>query len=283
MLWVLFALISAIGAGIESILHRVVMLDECPYAYAVIVHFFTAILFVPLLVKEFVFPHSWFAWFLVLLSSILWAIIALTGFSAYKLTNVSIKAPLSEVRIVFLFLLSVLILGEAFYFRKAAGMLLILLGIIILTYKKRKVFGNLKDRGVQLTLLTALVISGVALIDKYAMNYFTAGTFGFLVYFFPGVLLLFFIRRRKGVVTSLMRRRFSLIFFVIVLGMLSYYFKLRAYDLADASLVFPITRLSVLISTIGGITALKEKEEIFKKLLSVAIILVGAFVLSTSQ
>ncbi|MGC9310425.1 MAG: hypothetical protein ACP5E4_01735 [Candidatus Aenigmatarchaeota archaeon] len=53
---------------------------------------------------------------------------------------------------------------------------------------------------------------------------------------------------------------------VVVLGMLGYYFNLKAYTLADAGLVFPIIRLSALISILGGFLVFRdERKEVFKK------------------
>lgn len=203
----------------------------------------------------------------------------LIGFHAYKFTPVSLKTPFSQSRIIFLFLFSILILSEVITLKKLLGTLIIFVGIVILTYHKRKIFGRLTDKGVQLTLLTAFLFALVALIDKTAMKYFTAGMFGFLVYLIPGLILLLFVKKRTSPTKQLIKNKWPYVLAVIILGAAFYYSKLRAYSLADVSLVFPIIRTSTLISVLGGIIFLNEKEDLLKKIFSTFIIVLGMLIL----
>ena len=280
MIWLIYALIASLSNAIRSILHRFIMLTEDPYSYALLENLLIALVFVPVLINEFVFPLSLTAWMLVLLSSIFWVFIAVIGFYAYKYTQVSLKSPLSESRVLWVLLFALIFLKEKLILDKVLGIILIFISLIILTYKKQKKFGDLTDKGVQLTLLTALLTAGVAIIDKSALQYFTPGTFGFLVYFIPGLILLGFGKGHFKDVKKILKTKHYYLGVVVVLGFLFYYFNLKAYQIADVTQVFPVIRLSTAFTVIFGIIFLKEKENVFKKLIATVIIFLGILLLS---
>jgi len=280
MIWLIYALIATLSASIRSIFHRFIMLTEDPYSYALLENILTAFIFIPVLINEFVFPLNITAWILVLTSSILWVFIAIVGFYAYKYTQVSLKSPLSESRVLWVLLFAIIFLKEKLIFDKIFGIILIFISLVILTYKKRKRFGDLSDKGVQLTLLTALLTAGVAIIDKSALQYFTAGTFGFLVYFIPGLILMGFGKKHFKDVKKILKTKHYYLGLVVILGFFFYYFKLKAYEIADVTQVFPIIRLSTAFTVIFGIIFLREKENIWKKIIATVIILFGVLLLS---
>lgn len=280
MIWLLYALIATLSNSIRSILHRFIMLTEDPYSYALLENILTALIFVPVLINEFVFPINFLAWILVLTSSILWVFIAVIGFYAYKYTQVSVKSPLSESRVLWVLLFAIIFLKESLIIEKVLGIILIFISLVVLTYKKQNKFGDLRDKGVQLTLLTALLTAGVAIIDKSALKYFTPGTFGFLVYFIPGLILLAFGKKHLKDVKKILKTKNYYLGIVVILGFLFYYFSLKAYQIADVTQVFPIIRLSTAFTVIFGIIFLRERENIIKKLIATLIIFFGILLLS---
>jgi len=280
MIWLIYALISVIAAGFQGIIHRKVMLTEDPYSYALLENVLTALIFIPLLYTEFVLPSSKIAWLLVIFSSIMWVFIAIIGFYAYKYAEASVKAIISQSRVLFLFIFSVILLSETITIEKIIGIFLIFCGLIILTYKPKIKFGTLKDKGVQLTLIGALLSAFVAIIDKKSLDYFTPGTYGFLVYLIPALIFIIFGRKHYHDIKKILKTKKIYLITVVFLGFLFYYFQLKAYSLAEVSQVFPITRLSALITVIGGIIFLRERKELGKKIISTLIILIGAILLS---
>lgn len=280
MIWLIFALISASASSIQSLIHRVIMLTEEPYPYALVENLLTALVFVPILILEFSLPKSYFAWFLVIISSLLWVFISVISMNAYKYTQISLKAPLSESRVIFTLLFAIFLLSEAIVTEKLIGVGLIFIALTALTYKKQKRFGDLKDKGVQFILISAFLSALVAIIDKKAMTYFTAGTFGFLVYFIPALILILFGKRYYQSAKKIIKTKTKFLIVLVILGFFFYYFKLRAYQLADVSQVFPIIRLSTLFTVIGGVIFLKEREYILKKIILTLLILLGVILIS---
>ncbi|PIN74643.1 hypothetical protein COV18_07165 [Candidatus Woesearchaeota archaeon CG10_big_fil_rev_8_21_14_0_10_37_12] len=137
-----------------------------------------------------------------------------------------------------MFLLSIIILAETVTFEKTLGTLIVFAGVLILTYQHRQLFGRLSDKGVQLTLLASVLVAFVAIIDKLAMDYFTPGMFGFLVYLIPGLILLLFVRTRIRAAKKLITTKWLPVIGVIILGMTFYYFQLKALTCRNATRVY---------------------------------------------
>jgi uncharacterized membrane protein len=80
---------------------------------------------------------------------------------------------------------------------------------------------------------------------------------------------------------QLINRKGSFVLLTILTGVVAYYFSLSAYSLADASLVFPILRMSSVVSVLGGFAVFREERtDIPKKVISIAIILAGLLLIS---
>lgn len=279
MIWLILALLSAFFDGIGDLINRFIMIKQNAIAYAFVWHILAAIFYIPFIGKINL-PNIPFAWFVLVSASILWALAGFTGFLAYKYTEASVKVPLGKSRLLFLLVFSVIFLKESITLLKVVGTFLIFFGVIILTYKNKKVFGKLSDRGVQLTLLTALLIALVSILDKVAIKYFSVGLYGFLVYLIPGSLIGLFAFNKTKEIKKLIKERALVVLISAILGFLFYYLRLKAYSLEEVSKVFPITQLSTLVVVFGGIFILREKTDIFKKILSAIIMILGAILIS---
>jgi len=279
MLWLLFAVVSAISGGAKSLVHRFVLRTEHPLAYAFFENLFTGLLFVPLLVAEWVLPVGFAAWGLLLAGGIIWTFITVIAAYSYKFTEVSLRDPISQSRMIWLFVISALLLGEVVTGARIAGTLLIFVSMIILVHKHGLRFGRLSDRGVQLTLLVAFLAAFVTIVDKVAMSYWNPGVYGTFVYLIPAVLIGLFVRKELPSARRLVVRRGWYVILAVVLGLVAYYSSLRALALADAMVVFPILRLSTIIAVVGGITILHERKEVLLRLVAAAFALAGVYLL----
>ncbi len=282
MLWLVFALVAALSNGFLDIIHRKVMITEDPYAYALLENLLVAAIFIPVMFLDFSFPKEPAAWFIVALSAILWVAIALIGNNAYKYAQASVKTIISQSRVIFVLIFSVILLSETFTWMKFFGVAVIFLGLAMITYKKGLTLGSLTDKGVQLTFLNAILAAIVAIIDKKALSFFTPGTFGFLAYLLPAIILVVFGKDYVPDVRRILKTKTFYIGSVVVLSFVMFYFQLKAFALTEVSNAFPIIRLSPFFGVIFGITILKEKNDILKKILSILIILLGVYLMTYS-
>lgn len=261
MSWEIFALVAAFSIGVERLIHRHVMKKEGHIAYSWLSALLGGIFYLPLLmIVGFTIPASPHGWALAVFAGFLWAVIALIGFKSYRYTQVSLRDPIARTDILFLLLFSALILREPMNAIKLAGVLVIFLGLVILTWHKGEMLGKLSHKGVRLTLLAAVLSGFVAVVDKVTVSYFLPALYGFLMFVIPAVYLTPLALRNKKEIKSLVSRKLFWVIIVSILSVVSYYFQLSAYLLTDVSNVFPVLQLSTLVTVIGGAVFHKEKE-----------------------
>ena len=271
MIEIIFAILAAISDGTKDFFNRVVMIKEDPYVYGFIQNVIATLLFIPLFLSV-KFPTNNIVYLFILLSALAWVGIAIIGNYSYKYTEVSLRAPISQIRIIILLILSMLFLSEKLTLNKGIGTLLIFIGLFVLRFKGGKF--DIKNKGIQLTVLTACLVALAAIFDKIALNYTVPEFQGFLIYLIPTVILFFFLKGRKKKFKSLFKNQWKVVLFGSFLGAAFTYLSLKAYALADVSTIFPIIKTSALITVLLGIIFLKEKQ-ILRKIIATTIVLIG--------
>jgi uncharacterized membrane protein len=64
-----------------------------------------------------------------------------------------------------------------------------------------------------------------------------------------------------------------------LISVFSYYFILKAFSLAEASVVIPVAFSSTILTSLGAIFILKEKSNIPQKLIGLAFVFAGVMIL----
>jgi uncharacterized membrane protein len=277
-----FALSIAFMSGISSVIHRHVLKDEDPIAYALAFQIFSALFFIPLFAIEWSFPTTWEAWFLAIIASILWAAISIVGFTSYKFAEVSLRSPIGRSKVLWIMIFAALLIGEAITTNKLLGGLLIFIGVVIVTLKLDKPLGGFGDVGVKLTLISALMGAMVAIVDKTAMSYFRPGLYGFIQYLLPTIWLWMAIPQRTEKVKKLLTKgKGKWVIITSLLATIWTWMLFRVYQLADVSLIAPILELSVIIAAVGGIVLLGERKDILRKIIGAIIVIIGIIIVGS--
>ncbi len=272
--------ITILLSVITKILHKYVLKETNPYAYALITQIISGIIFIPfVLLSKFSFPNSPKAWIILLVAGILWALVALTIFISYKDTEVSIRDPLSQTRLIWALVLGILFLKESVTSLRVIGTIVIFFGISLLLWHPERKFGRLSDPGIRWTFIAAILSALVAIADKFALRYFDVAIYGLLVYIIPSIVLLFFIKKRTQHVTNLFKKRGFYVILGITFSALTYYFTLRTFAVADVTLVYPLLQLGILLTVISGIIFLKEREHLWQKIISAILVLIGTIII----
>jgi len=280
MLWLVLALISAVTGGFISIIGKYILKKHDYICYAFMWNILSALFLLPIALLNFSLPVTLYEWGLLAIGVCLWLVVNITGIKSLKMVDVSLREPISQIRLLFVLILSAILISESVNFSKIIGTLLTFSGLLLITYKGGKFFSLLKNRGIQLTLLSAFFVSLVSIVDKTALKYWTVAPYLFFEFLIPGLIfggMTFF---RKDKFKEMMKAKYFYIFLVTVLGAASSYALYWAYQLEEVSVVYPITQLATLIAVIGGIVILKERKDILLKLLATVIMIAGAILIS---
>jgi len=276
---ILFVLIVIACGVIYKLLFKYVLKDTDPFALSLVNQFVCALLFLPLAIGKFVIPSDQMAWVILGVAALLWAMVTVANYTSFKYTDVSLRDPVGQSRVIWALFLGIFLLRENPSWLRIVGTLVIFVGVSMPLWDPNRKLGNLKDPGIRWTLGAAVLIAIVAVVDKIALGYFSPETYGFLVYLLPGFILLAFLPGRKKHVAHLIKTKWKPAILAIILTAITYYFTLRAYAIADITLVYPLLQLGTLVTVLGAIIFLRERKHMALRIAAAVVIVVGTILI----
>lgn len=201
------------------------------------------------------------------------------AFAALKNMSVSLYGIMDLSRMIFSTALGVFVLGEAFTFKKAIGVTLVILGLLLVNLKK-----NTTARGMTISVLSAALIncflnavSGT--MDKILMQYMESSQLQFWFMFFMTVIygIVLLIRREKISVKCLKTNFWIPLMSISLIVGDKLLFEANASPLSEVTLMTVIKQSSVLVTVLTGWLVFKEKNILYK-LMCTGIVLCGIFI-----
>jgi drug/metabolite transporter (DMT)-like permease len=277
MFGILFALFAGFIFAISKLLDRYVLKDGLSLEYTFLNQIFSALIFLGFFAFHATFPQEIRPWIFVAVSSLFWVLTMYTGYKSLESLEASVQGQFSKLRLVFVLVLGVLILGEALLWSKILGTALILMGVLFISPLKNFSFTT---KGVLWVVASALFGALAFLTDKYTLQYFNVEEYIFLIYAIPALYLYPFVRKKTSTVFSLLKRRTWPILISIGLSAIGYFFMLYAFKSSDVSIVVPLVEVSILFVILGGIFILHERTHMLRKALSGALVIAGVLLIT---
>lgn len=199
-------------------------------------------------------------------------------FKALDLGTVSKVTPVDKTSIVLTLILSSLFLNEKITTIKIISIALILLGTFLTIKKESK--DSKENRWILYAILTAVFTSTTTVLSKIGIE----NTNTTLITFLRTIVVLIILTT-----ITLFKKKYKYIkdiksrswLFIILSGLstsLSWLFYFKALALGEASIVFPIEKLSLVVSILISIIFLKEKVS-KKQITGIIIIVIGTSLL----
>lgn len=199
-------------------------------------------------------------------------------FKALDLGTVSKVTPVDKTSIVLTLILSSLFLNEKITTIKIISITLILLGTFLTIKKESK--DSKENRWILYAILTAFFTSTTTVLSKIGIE----NTNTTLITFLRTIVVLIILTT-----ITLFKKKYKYIkdiksrswLFIILSGLstsLSWLFYFKALALGEASIVFPIEKLSLVVSILISIIFLKEKVS-KKQITGIIIIVIGTSLL----
>ncbi len=179
---------------------------------------------------------------------------------------------------VFMILIGILFFKEPFIITKIIGAFLIIFSNILIFYKK----GSFKiDKYVLLGIIANICMSIGMIIDVNYSNEFNIAIYVFFIIFVP-VIIMFLVERvrLKDIILEYQYQDKLSLFITGICFSLMMVVKIKSYNLGNASVVAPISSLSVILSIIFGFLFLNEKNNLIKKIIASVFILLGVFLIN---
>lgn len=180
---------------------------------------------------------------------------------------------ITQLSTVFMIVAGVLFFKEPFVLNKFIGAILIVFSNVLIFFKK----GNGKPNKYVLLGIFANVCFSIALFldvnnsDKFNLPIYVALTLGI-----PTILIAIFEKIKfSDIKEEYKNGNKKAILITAITWSLSIVAQLRAYQLGEVSIIAPLCALSVILNVIVGYFFLKEKDDMFKKIIAALLIILG--------
>ena len=281
MSWLALTLASVVLASVASILQRVLMKGNKsnPYSYAIIFHFLLAFLvLVFALVRGIDLSPLNGNIPMLLLASALWGACQVLLFKALQLIEASEMTVISDTRVIFTIIASVIFLGEVFTGWNMLGAILILAATLLVVDLRN---GFRFNKGVWYTLAMAL-FAGLAIVaDSANVQQYDVLAYSVFSNFLSGLFILAFYPKSLRQWTHFVQPNFlvkmlPLAVFSATQGVL--YLLALTYG-GNTAQVGTIRQASVIVTVLLAVIFLNERGKLWQKFVAAILVTVGVLLL----
>lgn len=280
-MYIFFALAAAFFAGITSVFGKAGVKEvDSTLATAIrtiIIFLFSIIVVIFIGSFNEIYKINTKNFIFLVLSGITTALLWLSYFKALQLADVSKVSPIDKISIVLTLILSNIFLNEKITYIKIFSMILLILGTYLMTSNKSNESDN--NKWIIYAFLTAVFTSLATILGKIGINEIESN-FASLIKTIIVIILIWaivFIKKKHLNIKKISKKSWVFIFLSGLTTGFSWLCYFKALNEGEASIVFPIEKLSIAISVIGSVIFLKEKLK--KKSIIGLITIIGASVL----
>ncbi len=204
---------------------------------------------------------------------------------AYKQGEMSVVFPLWRMFPLFVYLFSLLFLNEVISLFSVAGICLSVFGVYLTAMKRLDLvsalspFNSIKNRVFVFAVTASLCTSSSFILQKYMIPKTSPFIYNLHLQALGGLFMLLLNRIVFGIETETIKKEweknYKNIICVALIGPTTLILSLYALYLIPASFVASFSQISIVIGAILGITLLKERDLIGKKLISSILICLG--------
>ncbi|HET9946604.1 MAG TPA: DMT family transporter [Patescibacteria group bacterium] len=281
-LWLLFALIAGLFYTGQGLLTRhILRTNKDAWAFSFYFSLVGALVSLPFMISSPTIPHTWQPWALTGLVGLLIVGQNLLNFKSSNFIEASVSGAITKFRLVWVFILGILILHEVFSFQKLLGTLLtIAAGLLIVhKFKRPKSF-----EGVSLAFFATILYAVVIILYKYLFSSFNSVSLTFFVTFLPAVVINFLIMPHAfSRIRSLFQTDGLFLSIACVLGAVANLALNAALSGGEASRVLVIIEAFLIFTLVGEHIFLKEKEQVWIKAGAVVFAVAGAILIRLSH
>ncbi len=277
-MWILYSFLAAIFSGLTTIFAKKgvknidsLLSTSIRTAIILIISFLIVIIFnsfEKINIKTFIF---------LILSGISTTLLWINYFKALDYGNVNEVTPVDKTSIVITLVLSSIFLNEKITILKIISCILIIVGTFLMVNKSEH---SNNKKWLLYAILTAIFTSLSAIISKIGLRDINPSLGNFYRTIIVFILIWFYViikKKQKNIITIKRQTWIYLIIsgFTTSLSWLFYFYALKT---GEASMVFPIEKLSVVVSI--GLSYVILKEKMTKKsIIGLILIIIGTLIL----
>ena len=283
MLWLFFALGTALCFGISSVIAKKILQTENPYLVALGKVLFAAPFMLPILFFIEIPALDIVFWKTVIILLPLEITTLLLYMKGIKESPVSLTLPFLSFTPVFMILTGAVILGETLSLYGILGIFFVVIGAYVLNIRNwhQGVFAPFKaiaeEKGSLLFLIISVIYAITSVLGKKAILH--SSPLFFAAFYTPYMaIFLIPIAARKTNIKKLFKKP-GLIAIMGVLLALGGVLHFIGISMIEAAYLISVKRVSMIVATVGAYLAFKE-DHIGEHLLGAGIMLIGVVIIT---
>lgn len=226
-----------------------------------------------------------FGWFIIIFTCLLWSVNGYLGNLSIEKSPVSIREPLSQLQIVFAVMIGIFIFGETLKLNQMLGIFLILLGGIVLVFKKEIFNTEFTKQSLTIIFIYTFITACVAALDKYSLTFIPPYLYLFFNFSIPCIPLLFFgYKQNKNSIKQTIKEKSKMkqIIILSIFFFTAFILTLYCYKNFNFALIYPILKIATPLTAVSGIILLKEKANWQRKFIAIILATIGAILCKIS-
>ena len=286
MLWLIYALFSAIFMSLTEIFQKKALFKEHSLEFGLERSFFALLLLFAIIpFIEWNIPPLTFL--IIFFFSLIFVVADLYRSKSYKHMEISVASPFYNLSPAIVAFFSFFFLGEILTQKQIIGIIIVVIGAYILEvdHNIHTLFSPvkklLKSKCTYIILFALIVLGISALFEKHIIDFYLEPTqflFLFLLFLTLNYFVITLIKGGIKEVKNSFKKAKKDSFFSAMFWNLEILFYFMALQLQMVSIVMPIKRLHTLFTTIGGGTIFKDKG-LYMKAVACIIMLFGIFLI----
>ena len=277
-MWIVFALLAALFSGLTTICAKkgiknvdFILGSSIRTTVVLLMSFLIVILF-----SSFDKVNFKTITFLIL-SGVSTTLLWLNYFKALDLGNVNEVTPVDKTSIVLTLILSCIFLNEKITVIKIISSILIISGAFLMVNKEEH---SNNKRWIKYAILTAIFTSVSAIISKIGLRDIepNLGNLYRTIFVFIFMWLIVLLKKKQKHIKSINKKSWLYLILSGITTSLSWIYYFNALKEGEASIVFPIEKLSVVVSI--GLSYILLKERMTKRsIIGLILIVAGTYIL----
>jgi drug/metabolite transporter (DMT)-like permease len=277
-MWFILAALAGSLYTVQMLLQRSLLRGQKDaWAFSFFYSFVGTVITFPLMLSNPQVPSTLGPWLLALLIGALIVCHNLLIFKASHFLEASLVGALAKLRLVWIFVLGILFLGAVFSWSQLFGTLLVILAGLVIIHKFKR---PKSMAGIVLVLLSTAFAALIIILTKYLLDSFNTVSLTFFATFLPAAVLNFILMpKASSRIKGLFKNDWRVVLLTCSVGTFANLALNQALSLQDASSVVIISEVFLVLVLAGEHLFLKEKEQLWVKLLSIVLAVAGAILI----
>jgi drug/metabolite transporter (DMT)-like permease len=276
-MWFIFALLAGLFYTISGLLTRHVLKGKKDsWAFSFYFSFFGAITSLPFMLAEPKMPTTLGPWVLMFVVGILITTQNYFSFKANNHLSASVIGIVTKFRLVWVFLLSVIVFREDLIQPKLIGLVVTLLAGVILLANSSAIQKNI---GIIYTLTATFFYAIVITLYHYLFTDFNSQTLTFFIFIFPVLINLVIMPNRFSRIKAIMVQYKTPLIIACVLGGAANLAMNYALATGDATKTLVTIEACLILTLIGESVILKEHQDLTRKIIATVFAVAGAVIM----